>query len=56
MIVLGSATAEVFSKANWHVVGVDKKRTAEVPAVSHFIQADTPLENILALYIAEREW
>jgi NAD(P)-dependent dehydrogenase (short-subunit alcohol dehydrogenase family) len=37
---IGSATAEVFSKANWHVVGVDKKRTAELPEVSHFIQAD----------------
>jgi NAD(P)-dependent dehydrogenase (short-subunit alcohol dehydrogenase family) len=37
---IGSATVEVFSKANWHVVGVDKKRTAELPEVSHFIQAD----------------
>jgi NAD(P)-dependent dehydrogenase (short-subunit alcohol dehydrogenase family) len=50
---IGSATVEVFSKANWHVVGVDKKRTAELPEVSHFIQADISQPEMAPRIIAE---
>ena len=37
---IGSATAEVFVKAGWGVVGVDKKGEDKLPAPIHFIQAD----------------
>lgn len=50
---IGSATVEVFSKAHWHVVGVDKKRTAELPEVSHFIQADISQPEMAPRIIAE---
>jgi NAD(P)-dependent dehydrogenase (short-subunit alcohol dehydrogenase family) len=37
---IGSATAEVFAEARWHVVGVDRKQVDAPPGVAHFIQAD----------------
>ena len=37
---IGTATAGVFAKAGWLVVGVDCRRVEGVPGVAHFIQAD----------------
>jgi len=40
---IGKATARLFAAANWHVVGVDKKKGTNSPEVAHFIQADISL-------------
>ena len=37
---IGSATAETFAEADWQVIGVDKRRPAELPEFVDFIQAD----------------
>lgn len=37
---IGSATAQVFSDAGWHVIGVDRKQAEGPSGVVHFIQAD----------------
>lgn len=37
---IGSATAQVFDKADWHVIGVDNRKNNDVPYVPHFICAD----------------
>ncbi len=37
---IGSATAKTFSKADWHVVGVDRRQEDTPPGVHHFICAD----------------
>jgi NAD(P)-dependent dehydrogenase (short-subunit alcohol dehydrogenase family) len=37
---IGSATAEVFSEAGWHVVGVDKRKNSERTGISRFIDGD----------------
>jgi NAD(P)-dependent dehydrogenase (short-subunit alcohol dehydrogenase family) len=37
---IGSATAQVFADAGWHVVGVDRRPVEDLPGVAHFIQAD----------------
>ena len=50
---IGSATAEMFARSDWHVVGVDKKSTAELPEVAHFIQADISQPEMAPRIIAE---
>lgn len=37
---IGKATAQIFSEAEWHVIGVDRHRTATKDVVNHYIQAD----------------
>ena len=37
---IGSATAQAFAKANWHVIGVDLHQVDSLPGVHHFIRAD----------------
>jgi NAD(P)-dependent dehydrogenase (short-subunit alcohol dehydrogenase family) len=37
---IGSATAQVFAEAGWHVVGVGRQDTPDLPGVHHFIHAD----------------
>ena len=37
---IGSATAQAFTKANWHVIGVDLHQVDSLPGVHHFIRAD----------------
>ena len=37
---IGSATAQVFTDAGWHVVGVDRRQVNDLPGVAHFIHAD----------------
>lgn len=37
---IGSATAQVFADAGWHVVGVDRRRVDKLPGVAHFIHAN----------------
>ncbi|MCG8351156.1 MAG: SDR family oxidoreductase [Chloroflexales bacterium] len=37
---IGSATARVFAEAGWHVVGVDRYSSKDLPGVHHFICAD----------------
>lgn len=50
---IGSATAETFARSDWHVVGVDKKSTAELPDVAHFIQADISQPELVPRVLAE---
>jgi NAD(P)-dependent dehydrogenase (short-subunit alcohol dehydrogenase family) len=37
---IGLATAQIFSEAKWHVIGVDRQQTASKDSVHHYIQAD----------------
>lgn len=37
---IGSATAQVFSDAGWHVIGVARRQVDTQPGVQHFINAD----------------
>jgi NAD(P)-dependent dehydrogenase (short-subunit alcohol dehydrogenase family) len=37
---IGKATAQVFAKADWYVLGVDRQQADDLPGVEHFIQAD----------------
>ena len=37
---IGSATAQTFAKAGWHVIGVDLHQVDSLPGVHHFIRAD----------------
>lgn len=37
---IGSATAQVFAEAGWHVIGVDRRQVDDVLGVVHFIHAD----------------
>jgi len=37
---IGSATARVFTDADWHVVGVDRRQVDGLEGVAHFIRAD----------------
>ena len=37
---IGSATAQVFQEAGWHVIGVDRRKVDTPVGVHHFIQAD----------------
>jgi NAD(P)-dependent dehydrogenase (short-subunit alcohol dehydrogenase family) len=41
---IGNATAEQFSKNNWYVIGIGKRRKSRIPGVDHFIQADVSEE------------
>jgi NAD(P)-dependent dehydrogenase (short-subunit alcohol dehydrogenase family) len=37
---IGLATAQIFSEAKWHVIGIDRQQTASKDSVHHYIQAD----------------
>jgi NAD(P)-dependent dehydrogenase (short-subunit alcohol dehydrogenase family) len=37
---IGSATAQTFAKAGWHVIGVGRRQVDSLPDVHHFIRAD----------------
>lgn len=37
---IGKATAQIFAKAKWHVIGVDRNQIKSENIVHHFIQAD----------------
>jgi len=37
---IGNATARIFAKAKWHVIGVDRHQVRNEDSVHHFIQAD----------------
>ena len=37
---IGSASAQAFSQAGWHVIGVDRRQLDAPTGVHHFIQAD----------------
>jgi len=37
---IGSASAQAFSQAGWHVIGVDRRQLDTSTGVHHFIQAD----------------
>jgi len=37
---IGSATAQVFADAGWHVVGIARRQADSLPGVHHFIHAD----------------
>ena len=37
---IGSATAQTFADAGWHVVGVARRQVDTIPGVHHFINAD----------------
>ena len=36
---IGSATAQAFARASWHVIGVDLRQVDSLPDVHHFIRA-----------------
>ena len=37
---IGSATAQTFADAGWHVIGVARRQVDTIPGVHHFINAD----------------
>jgi NAD(P)-dependent dehydrogenase (short-subunit alcohol dehydrogenase family) len=37
---IGSATAQVFAEAGWHVIGVDRRELDRLEGVEHFVRAD----------------
>ena len=37
---IGSATAQAFTAAGWHVIGVGRRQVDSLPGVHHFIRAD----------------
>ena len=37
---IGSATAQAFTDAGWHVIGVARRKANELPGVHHLIRAD----------------
>jgi NAD(P)-dependent dehydrogenase (short-subunit alcohol dehydrogenase family) len=37
---IGTATAEIFAKADWHVTGIDLRRGNDLADVEHFVQGD----------------
>lgn len=45
---IGSATAEVFAAAGWHVVGVDKRKNSEQTGIARFIDGDISRPDIPA--------
>jgi NAD(P)-dependent dehydrogenase (short-subunit alcohol dehydrogenase family) len=50
---IGSATAELFAKKRWHVVGIDKRNITLPSCIHHFIEADVSTVQAWANIVAE---
>ncbi len=55
---IGAATAKLFAKKGWHVIGIDKRKLGIPPYIHHFIKADvsnTKAWGKISAEIAKRE-